>query len=168
MNVANIKDYVTLFFDESLTVFNSTLFTWSIPASYYSNQRSRVCSVSIVDATITTDTLFKSILIDYINGGFNSYSTAKRRNVIGQMSIVETSGGLSTYVISHVSEPIRLLTNARPDKIQIKLLKTDNTEIRDTDIYFIGAGGCITLAFTYYDAEETDKQLHNQYTNVLR
>jgi hypothetical protein len=162
MNVANIKDYVTLFFDESLTVFNSTLFTWSIPVSYYSNQRSRVCSVSIVSANISTDVEFKTIILDYVNGGFNTYSSSDRRNIVAHLGVSDFAN--KVFETSHVTEPIRLLTNARPDKIQLKFLKDDNTEIVYNDMY----GGCITLAFTYYDAEETDKQLHNQYTNVLR
>ena len=162
MNVANIKDYVTLFFDDSLTVFNSTLFTWSIPVSYYSNQRSRVCSVSIVSANISTDVEFKTIILDYVNGGFNTYSSSDRRNIVAHLGVSDFTNKI--FETSHSSEPINLLTNARPDKIQLKFFNGLNGSLNEDDLNF----GCITLAFTYYDAEETDKQLHNQYTNVLR
>ena len=163
MNVANIKDYVTLFFDESLTVFNSTLFTWSIPASYYSNQRSRVCSVSIVSANISTRGQYKTaISIDYVNGGFNTYSSSNRRHIVAHLGVSDFTNKI--FETSHRSEPINLLTNARPDKIQLKFFDGFNDLLDIDDLNY----GCITLAFTYYDAEETDKQLHNQYTNVLR
>jgi hypothetical protein len=163
MNGANIKDYVTLFFEDSGAVAGDKIFTWSIPVSYYSNQRSRVCSVSIVSANISTRGQYKTaISIDYVNGGFNSYSTSNQRHIIGHAGVVDYTQKI--YETLQGYEAIRLLTNARPDKIQLRFLNYDNLELSTSDIL----GFIITLAFTYYDAEETDKQLHNQYTNVLR
>ena len=74
MNGANIKDYVTLFLEDAVFLENDTLFTWSIPVTYYSNQRSRVCSVSVISANIITNMAFtnKTIILDYVNGGFNT------------------------------------------------------------------------------------------------
>jgi hypothetical protein len=162
MNGANIKDYVTLFLNDAVVSANATLFTWSIPATYYSNQRSRVCSVSVVSANIITDVEFKTIILDYVNGGFNTYSSSNRRHIVAHLGVSDFTNKI--FETSHRSEPINLLTNARPDKIQLKFFDGFNNLLDEDDLNY----GCITLAFTYYDAEETDKQLHNQYTNVLR
>jgi hypothetical protein len=162
MNGANIKDYVTLFLNDAVVSANATLFTWSIPATYYSNQRSRVCSVSVVSANIITDVELKTIILDYVNGGFNTYSSSNGRHIVAHLGVSDFTNKI--FETSHRSEPINLLTNARPDKIQLKFFNGLNGSLNEDDLDF----GCITLAFTYYDAEETNKQLHNQYTNVLR
>jgi len=156
-NTANIKDYVTLILSEADENPSNGIYRWLIPTTYYTNQRSKVCTVRIVNANLTPTSLHNSILIDYANGGLNSYNK-KQRHVIGHAKLMDHSN--KSFYIN--DSKIYLLTNARPDSITLKFIKESDAQEK------LMANGAITLEFCYYNAESTNESLHNQFTNTLK
>jgi hypothetical protein len=96
-------------------------------------------------------------LIDYANGGLNSYNK-KQRHVIGHAKLMDHSN--KSFYIN--DSKIYLLTNARPDSITLKFIRESNAQEK------LMANGAITLEFCYYNAESTNETLHNQFTNTLK
>jgi hypothetical protein len=156
-NTLNIKDYVTLFLSEADEKPANGIYTWRIPQTYYSNQRSTVCTVSIVAANLTPTSLHNSVLVDYANGGINSYNK-KQRHIIGHAQVKDH--GAKSFFIDKGN--IELLTNARPDKITLKFIKESDALEKEM------ANGTITLQFCYYNAEETNANYHNEFTRTLK
>lgn len=164
-NTANIKDYVTLFLteaDEKPAVlqngnFEAGAFTWRIPTTYYTNQRSTVCTVSIVNANLTSGDTHTSVLINYLNGGVNIYSK-NQKYIIGH-AFVSDHTNKAFYIDD---SKIKLLTNARPDKITLDFIKETDGKSKSM------ATGSITLEFCYYNSESTNANYHNQFTNSLK
>ena len=164
-NKLNIKDYVTLFLSEADNTANG-VYTWRIPSTYYTNQRSTVCTVSIVSANLTPSSVHNSVLIDYANGGVNSYHAKfkavdlpkSRRHIIGHAQLKDHAN--KAFFIDKGN--IELLTNARPDTITLKFVKESDTLEKQM------ASGVITLQFCYYNAEETNANYHNEFTRTLK
>lgn len=156
-NTANIKDYVTLFLNEADENPVDGVYRWLIPTTYYTNQRSTVCTVSIVAANLTPVQTHNSVLVDYANGGVNSYNK-KQRYIIGHAKLMDHTNK-SFYIDGG---KIKLLTNARPDSITLKFIKENDGLEKEM------ANGTITLEFCYYNAESTNANYHNQFTNSLK
>ena len=156
-NKLEIKDYITLFLREADENPAHGVYSWRIPQTYYTNQRSNVCTVSVAGGNLTPATTHNSVLIDYANGARNIYSK-KQRYIIGHGKLVDHSNK-AFYV-----EPkgIELLCNARPEKITLKFIKESDALEKQM------ADGCITLVYCYYNAEETNAHLFNGFTNTLK
>jgi len=152
----DIKDYVTLFLEEADVNALDGKYVWNIPSGYYTNQRSQVCTVSIVAGSITPVSIAAGLLVDYGNGGLNTYNK-NQRYIIGHGQL--TSDDNNAF---YIYGGIDLLTTARPDKISLNFLReTDQLE------GIILAGG-ITLEFCYYNEAETTANYHNQFTPTLK
>lgn len=158
-NTMTIKDYVTLFLNEG-TLISTGIYEWQIPSTYYTDQRSTVCTVSVVGANIASSGTHTNILIEYSNGGNNIYSKDNNTYVIAHCQHESTgAGGNSLY--KAFPQEIELLTTARPQVIRLRFL-TGTKGVQAMD------NGCITLKYCYYNSEHVNKDLHNQYTNTLK
>ena len=146
-----ICDYVTVFFEDGVT---DNVGEWNIPpSSYYYQSRGTLALVSIADATFDADGN-NNIIIAYGNG-FNGTiaqdgaSDLLPNNVSVLGSLVQTSNqneandGLYVY---QRTEPIKVLTSARPSKIQLSFWK-DSKAARDV------SRGSVTLKFEYLSPE---------------
>lgn len=152
----DIKDYVTLFLNEADVNAFDGRYTWNIPSGYYTNQRSQICTVSIVAGSITPFKSSIGLFVDYGNGGINSYNK-KQRHIIGHGQLTSDD-----YDAFYLHGGVDLLTTARPDTISLNFVQeTDQLEGR------ILAGG-ITLEFCYYNESETTANYHNQFTPTLK
>lgn len=156
-NTLNIKDYVTLFIHEADENPSNGIYTWRIPSTYYTNQRSTVCTVSVVSANLTPAQTHNSVLIDYANGGVNSYNK-NQRYIIGHAQLMDHTN--KSFFIDGGN--IELLTTARPDTITLKFVKeNDGLEKEMTN-------GTVTLQYCYYNADSTNANYHNEFTRTLK
>jgi len=152
----DIKDYITLFLNEADVNALDGKYVWNIPSGYYTNQRSQVCTVSIVAGSVTPVNMTVGCLIDYGNGGINSYNK-KQRHIIGHGQL--TSDVNNAF---YFHGGVALLTTARPDKIALNFInETDQLE-------GIMLAGSVTLEFCYYNEAETTANYHNQFTPTLK
>ena len=163
-NKYNIKDYVTLFISEADNTPSNVgsggtnpggVYTWKIPQSFFSNQRSNVCTVGIMTGSISGVYTSHGVVVDY-RSGLNSYSK-KQRHIIGHGHSI----GFKENEYFFENTDIELLVNARPDSISLGFYSEADNGAK------VVAAGSITLAFCYYNASETNANLHNQFTPTL-
>tara|TARA_R100000773_G_C4187857_1_gene94923 strand:+ start:49 stop:564 length:516 start_codon:yes stop_codon:yes gene_type:complete len=156
MNYSNssslICDYITLFFEDA-TISNGVA-EWSVPASsYYFQDRGPICLVSLADGIFNPNTGDDGLIIGYngMNGSVaQEGSTDLIKNDVAllgtfqQASNVTMTEGCFVYMRT---EPIKLLTQARPNKIRLYFFKAINKNEFDVD------SGCVTLKFEYLSPE---------------
>jgi len=158
-NGMSIKDYVSLFIGDATNI-STGVYEWDIPATYYTNQRSTVCTVSVVGSSLYASGPHTNLMIEYRNGARNTYSQNNNTYIISHTQHEYSASNTTSYYKSF-KEDIELLTTARPEKIRLRFL-------HDNGVSQSMGSGCVTLKFCYYNAEETNHELHNQYTNTLK
>jgi hypothetical protein len=163
-NSADIKDYVTLFTSTGVPddAANPSHYTWNIPQSYYSNQRSSICSVSCVGANITTKNSYNSVIVVWDGGTTNSYEQNQRAVLFHPTAVgFPVATGNKAFHTSPDANKIELMVRPRPSTITLAFV--GEAGVRDKYI----ATGCITLCFSYYNQEASTKLLMDQYTPTL-
>ena len=157
-----VDDYVHLYIKDATKT--DDFYTWHIPGSYYTNRRSRVCTVECVGGTIQPTVAYPSdgfghgLVINYCNGGQNAFSSG---NV--QAALCHASKGSDYDTSFNTTSGIQILVDARPQQITLKITTAEGTTVQGT----VPVHGCLSLKFSYYNALETGEQLHSQYTPTL-
>ena len=158
-----ICDYVTVFFEDGVT---DNIGEWNIPpSSYYYQSRGTLAVVSIADATFDAEG-DSNILVAYSNAFNGTIAQEGATDVLpNNISVLgslvqtsnqsESSDGLYVY---HRTEPIKVLTAARPSKIQLSFWK-DRKSARDV------SNGSITLKFEYL-SPEAEKEVNQSVSYV--
>jgi hypothetical protein len=168
-NPATICDYITVFFEDgNITDKGATeVGEWYIPSSaYYYQNRGTMALISIADATYHADDN-QNILIGYdnaFNGTIAQVGSAdplpNNLAILGNLyqtsNAAEVADGLYAY---NKTEPIKILTSARPSIIRLHFFK-DNKAIRNMD-----DRGCITLKFEYL-SPEAEKEINQAVSYV--
>ena len=146
-----VCDYVTLHSGDIATTVTNGVYTWNIPQSYYTNQRSQVCTVECTKgvAEIDSNTL-KGSIYTYENNGYNHFASGGRP-VIAYAHV----NSVRAHEIQGAGE---LLTSARPQQISIKITDLSKGVIADATVF------SLTLKFTYYNALETPRELQSEKT----
>jgi hypothetical protein len=172
-NTLKVKDYVNLFVRDEIKL-SQGVYEWKIPASYYSNRQSSVCTVSIVGASVQTRLNHGGgIVVSYHNGAQNSFDT-RRPNHGRDLAVVSYLQSISSKNTALPSDPdnsnthfytdreqVKLLVSARPERIVLEFLESAVTNAREI------ANGVITLCFEYHDSVDTSKQYHEEFTRTL-
>ena len=155
-----VDDYVSLYLIDALQ--RGDFYTWDIPQTYYTNKRSQVCTVTCLGGTIQPTETVHGLVISYVNGSQNSYTSGNDYPVLcHSYQTLEHSNNKIAFNISQGGE---LLVRARPNQIILKI--TDhNKDTAYDDVLFLK--GCLTLKFCYYNQLETGENLHNQYNPTL-
>lgn len=157
-----VPDYITLY-DGNATASATSSLTWNIPDSYYTNTRGNVCYVSLVQSIIQTTSVNDNLVIKYVSGVQNQYTTKQDGAVIAMMGVQtgEGQGGseLDCYTPT-ITEPIKCLISARPTQIKLDIKEIDDTAVNVSDA---GFSGIFTLKFEYLDTKEEIKNLKNQH-----
>tara|TARA_R100001443_G_scaffold115873_1_gene134718 strand:+ start:304 stop:843 length:540 start_codon:yes stop_codon:yes gene_type:complete len=157
-----IADYLILN-DESGT-YDSTLggFTYNIAPTWYSNQRSSVASVSMVQFSYEQDN--SGEVVGYVTSSLNSQNTQFNRssgNVLGILTPnTNTNVSYATNSYYDFSEPIKHLTSARPSNFNLIFRRLDGTAIRPDEFM-------IVLKFEYYSPVNTSRNLREESTPTL-
>mgnify|MGYP001165479357 FL=1 len=142
----------------TLDANNDTL-TFDIPSTYYTNQRSTVCSISLVDFNFVADSTDDYILVYYDNIGQNQFNSANNGLYLGYG--VCKGANTDPLQISN-SDRFKVLVNARPTTITLKLKAQGNTALGAaiTNAFFV-------LKFEYANPVDTSEMLLNDYTPTL-
>jgi len=151
-----IQDYIVLS-KTAGTAYNGG-FKFQIPLNWYSNQRSSVATVELVQfyhkkgsghdmAYITTNLTAQN---QYVASGMQG------KNILAVLMNNKNSN--SQYLL----EQMKLLTTARPTEIELQFYDVDGATKSSPDEFVA------TLKFSYYSPEETAEKLTNQFTPALR
>lgn len=138
---------------------NNGLLTFDIPSTYYSNQRSSVCSISLVDFNFVADATDDYILVYYDNIGQNQFNSSNNGVYLGY----GLCKGANTDPLQLTNlDKIKTLVNARPTTITLKLKAQGNTNLGSaiTNAFFV-------LKFDYANPVDTSETLLNDYTPTL-
>tara|TARA_B100000780_G_C21061699_1_gene426748 strand:+ start:628 stop:1161 length:534 start_codon:yes stop_codon:yes gene_type:complete len=168
MNYSSIIcDYITLFFEDGN--ISNGVGEWEIPtSSYYYQTRGPMCVVSLADAVFNSDQgSTNDAIIVGTDCGFNSTtaqegSSNKINNnlsFLGSIQLVQQHGAIFGVFNYIKTEPIKILTPARPSKIKLYFLKAN-----DKTLYNI-TKGCVTLKFEYLSTE-TERQINDAVSYI--
>lgn len=190
--MASIDDFLALKFSDG--IIDGDKVSWNIAPSYYSNQRSSVCFMSLERCNI----VFKGESGLYVDG---PRSTTLRININGQnqqcsdnndtvldvvgttMRGVKTStqttapNGIVTVtntiaILSHTAakysneNPMRLLVSARPTSIVLTIANDDLLAIEDAGV-IIQDYNSIILRFEYENLKETIHEFKSQFQKTF-
>ena len=142
-------DYVTvdIFDDEDFAgakiigTGSWSYFAWNIPAGSYTEDYAydhpAIITVEVVtgNAMVTKDV----VIIQYLNGVKNQYSTMKSIPVLGYSS--KRAG--SSHVVRGAGE---LIVNEKPTVLRLRVLQSDSSEIQVAQLNSL----VITLKYSYY------------------
>ena len=172
MSSLKVCDYVTIHAEGTLTTDNpNQIYEFDIPNTYYSNQRSQVCTVEITSGMVKSSVgTVKDVIIHYLNGGVNHYVSNSLRPVIGNaIKITTTTANDTTIAHTMLINPTgALLCNARPQKISIQFRNLAYTDGNLQAPSLAAANQIfnfmITLKYSYYDSIETARELQREKT----
>jgi len=159
----DIKDYVNLHLNAS-TKTGDGFYEWTIPASYYSNKYSSVCTVHVVVGSVLTEGVHNDagLYINYLNGATNTMAAGTthpyEHPVLSHLHPMGRGNPLGFH--SDVPQ-CKLLVNARPEIIRLGFMDSHQHGAKGL------AGGLVTMCFEYYDSDDTSRQFHEQFTRTL-
>lgn len=156
-----ISDYITLTVRDSTADVSAGVRSWAIPDNWYSNQRSKVCTVTLVFGNAVmaaADTEFgeedRGINLCYLNGAQNSMTIDGCNSMLANGY---SYSGDNRYKLESCGS---LLVTARPCQIRMKYSDYDGDG--ETPLF-----SEITLRYDYYDSTEISQGFHEEFTNVL-
>tara|TARA_R100000935_G_scaffold40161_1_gene61674 strand:+ start:285 stop:836 length:552 start_codon:yes stop_codon:yes gene_type:complete len=171
MNYSNtsslICDYITLFFEDGN--IDNGIGEWEIPSSsYYYQTRGNIAVVSLADAVFNTDQgSTNDTVIVGTDCGLNSSvaqvgaSTKINNNLsfLGSIQLVAQHGAIYGVFNYFKTEPIKILTPARPSRIKLSFFKANDKSAYDI------TKGCVTLKFEYL-SPETEKEVNDAVSYI--
>ena len=169
----NLPDFITLYSKDSLDPAITTAidYTWDLPDSYYSNQRSVNAYVSIVDcfseelerAAIAPVLNEQAYLIVLFDGASNYHSTNNAGIVLGGYNL-RPLGTEFTYDFAKTGGMLQGLISARPRRLRLAITDLQGQIIRMKDPPFQWV---ITLRFDYVNEKKQIGGLLSTYTPNL-
>ena len=159
----DICDYLVL---QQADARNSTLdgtnsiLEFDVPQSYYTNQRSSTCSVSLHHVVLEQGSSLVPLNVYYMNGGQNQFNSSNNGVYLGSVESNAVSGFKKFNKQHHDS--MEVLTSCRPHNIRLKFLISGNTALTNAI-----TNAVIVLKFKYYNSKDTAEELLNQYQEKL-
>lgn len=155
---SEICDYIQLNFSDATV--NNNVMSWNIPDVYYTNRRSPVCTVKMVEVAMLTSQN-TTLLVKYKNSAQNVYSS-KNSGAILASAFRKFDGGANTNYVMNNTNDIEVLTSARPQTISLEIVQpTDESVLISNSAYFV-------LRFKYYDPDEVAKNfISTSYKSML-
>ena len=154
-----IEDYLVLASSTSSKANN--IFTWNIPNAYYSDQRSTVCKVELIQLHHTKGTGHHQIAYVATNLGVQNQYCGQLggRNILGVLN-----NNKNTQSTLPEGQCMSLLTPARPSKIQLTFWDgADPTNATVSPDSFVA-----TLKFSYFSPIETSKTYLEAFTPQIQ
>ena len=161
-NSNSICDYVTVQLKDATV--NNNIYTWNIPNTYYSNRRSPVAEVCLVDGSIVTDEQH-GLAVVWLGSNQNQYNTQNDGALIGTLRNFRVNGAEYVYEMGK-SCTIEVATAARPQTIQLKFVDVTNASV--TMLVDANHGGQLVFKFKYFDPEEIGQNfIDTSYKSIL-
>ena len=152
-----VPDYVALYSGDATVDGNK--YKWNLNPSYFSNQRSTVCFVSLADTLIDDQNANTELIVKYHGGVQNMFSSNNDAGFyLGGLDVVVDSGGHNHH--TYMKEHVRLLVPARPQTIELSVTELDETAITPDNATFV-------LRFDYLDPEETTQEITSTFYKGL-
>lgn len=151
--MTDVVDYLVLSMNTASEA--NSVYSWQIPKAYYSDQRSSVCKVELIQFNHTKGSHHDIAYVSTNLGLQNQYNAQiDGRNVLAVLSNPNNSlGSLQS------GECMRLLTDARPSLISLAFNDNASPNVRKDPATFVA-----TLKFTYFNPVETTKLYLDSYT----
>jgi len=147
-----LPEYLALYKSDALV--DGNIYTWNLDQqSYLTNTRGNVCYVSLVEC-IMDGPDSNEVIVKY-HSAQNQVTTDRQASVIGLLSMSNPHNQNAGHVELTSSESIKLLVNARPQKIVLQTNNLDNTSYVPTDAVFI-------LKFEYLNVKKQNENLLEQ------
>jgi len=154
--MTEVEDYLVLS-KNSATLTGST-YSWQIPSAYYSDQRSTVCKVQLIQLHHTKAAHHHVAYVSTNLGVQNQFnSQIDGRNVLAvlsnpnnTLSSLQAGGGMT------------LLTDARPSEVKLTFNNNASPNVAVTPDTFLAV-----LKFTYYNPKDTTKEFLATYTPTI-
>ncbi len=157
-----IPDYLIL--SDSNGTYDTTLgaFKYNIPPTWYSNQRSSVAAVSMVQFAYEQDN--SGDVIGYITTSLasqNSRYSQEADSVLGVLTpTANATPTLTSFSYFDYNEPIKHLSPARPSQFNITFKQMDGTTVAPDEFMLV-------LKFEYANPQATSSRLLNEFTPQL-
>ena len=142
----------------TLDANNDTL-VFDIPNTYYSNQRSSSCFLTLVDFNFSKDQTDDYLLVYYNTLSQNQFNSANNGTYLGY-GICKGDANDPLQITN--SPNFKIMVNARPSNITLKIKAQGNGNLGSaiTNAFFV-------LKFDYANPVDTGEELLNQYTPTL-
>jgi hypothetical protein len=143
MTALKVCDNISLFTYDAEIVYNGSYstFSWDIPNSYYTDQRSQVCTVQLMDGILDLEVYgtVKGIAIMYENNGSSNNYTSKTPVAKTLTDPTKSSSNAPVLGVAErrasnllkISQGIPYLCNARPQRIVLKFLDLTKKEVTE-------------------------------------
>ncbi len=146
-----ICDYVELHFQDA-SVSNNEM-TWNIPNTYFSNLRSPIAEVCLVESSVDTS-VNVNLNVKWLGSVHNGYNSRNRGLIMGHL-IRNFDGGTTTKYYLRETSSIKIITPARPQTITLSVVTPDDVTAE------ISSNGFFTLKFEYLDPVAVVEDLTN-------
>jgi len=143
----NVQDYIMLS-NTTATLDNST-YRFTIPRNYYTNNRSNICSVELQSLFLTENASHKVNYISCNLGARNQFYN----NTGAILGVLTNTKANEPYY--SVTDNMKLVTDARPQQIEINFHRETDAKIEPVDFKLI-------LCFTYYDDNASISLINRQ------
>ena len=155
--MTEVYDYLVL--SKNSATVNGSVYSWNIPNAYYSDQRSTVCKVRLIQLHHTKGAHHHIAYVSTNMGLQNQYNAqidgrnvlAVLTNPIEQLSSLQAGDGME------------LLTDARPSEIKLTFNTNASPNAKVEPDTFLAV-----LKFSYYNPVETTKQYLETYTPQIK
>ena len=149
----DIKDYIILS-DTTKTELANSVYRFTIPRNYYSNDRSSVCSVELQAVFINENASHEVNYISTNLGSRNQYYN-NTGSVLGVLT--NTKANEPAYT---TTENMKLVTEARPQVIEISFHRETDAKIEPVDFKLV-------LCFSYYNDDASVRTFNRQLYSEL-
>lgn len=143
--------------NSTLDANNDTL-VFDIPNTYYSNQRSSVCTITLVDFNFSKDANDDYVLVYFDTIAQNQFNSANNGVYLGYAINGKANDPLQVTNLNQ----FKTLVTARPSTITLKIKAQGNSNLSSaiTNAFFV-------LKFEYSNPVDTGEELSNQFTPTL-
>ena len=144
--------------NSTLDATNDTL-VFDIPNTYYSNQRSSSCFLTLVDFNFSKDQNDDYLLVYFDTLAANQFNSSNNGTYLGYGIC---KGGANDPLQVTNLDKFKTMVNARPSNITLKIKAQGNANLSSavTNAFFV-------LKFDYANPVDTGEELLNQYTPTL-
>ena len=144
--------------NSTLDANNDTL-VFDIPNTYYSNQRSSSCFLTLVDFNFSKDQNDDYLLVYFDTLAANQFNSSNNGTYLGYGIC---KGGANDPLQVTNLDKFKTMVNARPSNITLKIKAQGNANLSSavTNAFFV-------LKFDYANPYDTGEELLNQYTPTL-
>lgn len=155
-------EYLNLFLSSAVITNNKCL--WYLNGKQYStNQRGDKCLVSLADIQIDF-AIDSNVFVNYGNGGYNQICSKQNQQKGAYLGTsIVSSGAKDNYYQFLNAQPIKYLTNARPEVVELLFFDEECNPVDMTGI----TDGVICLRYDYLPDKQTLREYFSTFYSTI-